>query len=425
MAFIKQFFKDLRTPLYKNALYLMSNTALASVVTFFFWMIVARYYNPSQVGVAAALIPLMALLGILSRFGFEMGLVRFLPSSGKDSKAMINSCITITTLAAILISLVFLVGMDIWSPALLFIREDWVFLLSFIVFSVAFALSPLVNYIFVARRNTKFVLAGTCITGLKLVFPILLISFLGAFGIFVSWGLALLIALLVGIFAFVPMVNAGYRPFPTVKKNVVKKMLHFSAGNYAAVIFGMMPASLLPLIIMNTINVEQVAFYYIAFTIATLLFAITDAVCLSLFAEGSHFEKELRNIVRKALKLVLVLLIPAVIIVMLFGEYVLLLFGSSYSSEGLVLLRIFALSSIFIAFSGIFLATRRVLKRMKPIVGLPAFSASIIIGFSFMLIPSMGLVGVAVAWILGRGITAVGIGIYVGLGMMRERSGKR
>ncbi len=159
MRFVTEFFRDLRTPLYRNAIFLMANTVVASGIGFFFWMVVARFYTPYEVGLAATIIPVAVFLGMLSRFGFDIGLVRFLPSSGENSRAMINSCFTISGAAAILISFIFLMGLEIWSPALLFIRENWIFFASFILFSVVLALFPLMNQVFVARRNAKFVLA--------------------------------------------------------------------------------------------------------------------------------------------------------------------------------------------------------------------------------------------------------------------------
>lgn len=421
MAFIQQFFKDLRTPLYKNAIYLMMNMALGSGLGFFFWIIVARYHSPHEVGLAAAIIPIMVLIGILSNFGFEFGLVRYLPSSGEDSGTMINSCFTISGLAAICISFVFLMGLGIWSPALLFVRENWIFFLSFIVFSVVFSLYSLTNQVFVARRDTRFTLAGTSISGLRILFLLVFSSFFGVFGIFSSWSLAILISLAVGMILFIPVVNPGYRPIPVVRRSVVSNMLRFSAGNYAAGIFSAIPASLVPLVIVNTLGAESVAYYFIAFTVAGLLFGATGAIGMSLFAEGSWFEGEMASNVRKALKFVFALLTPAIIVVLLFGKHLLLLFGNEYSSEGLILLQVFALSSIFVALNGIFVATRRVLKRLKPILAVSAFNAFAVVLMGYAFLVSIGLVGIAIAWTLSQGIVSAGIGVY----LLRTRREKR
>lgn len=413
MAFTQQFFKDLRTPLYKNSIHLMISTITGSVFGFLFWIVAARYYSAYEVGLAAVIIPLLGLIGVLSALGFEAGLVRFLPSSREDSRSMINTCFTITVLTAILVSSVFIIGLDIWSPALLFIRQNLVFLLCFVLFSVVFSLYPLMNQVFIARRDAKLVVAGRLIEGSKVLLLIVFASFLGAFGIFASWSLAMLIALLIGVVLFIPRVSLGYRPIPTVKMRVVNKMARFSMANYLASVFGMIPGSLLPLLVLNTLNAENVAYFYVAFTIAGFLAAIVGSVSISLFAEGSHFERELKHSVLKATKLIFVLLIPAVIVIVLLGDYVLQLFGSKYSTEGLAVLQILAVSTIFLGFNWVFMATRQVLKRMRPIVAIPVFNALSIIGLSYIFVLWMGVVGIAIAIAVSRGIVSAGIGVYL------------
>ena len=45
MRFVTEFFRDLRTPLHRNVIYLMANTVVASGIGFF-WTVVARPYPP-------------------------------------------------------------------------------------------------------------------------------------------------------------------------------------------------------------------------------------------------------------------------------------------------------------------------------------------------------------------------------------------
>lgn len=413
MSVFKQFFEDLRTPLYENAIYLTLNTIFNSGIGFLFWMVAARNYTPHEVGLGAAIIPLVSLIGTLSGFGFGMGLVRFLPSSDKKSTVMINSCFTIAGIAAVLFSIVFLSGLEVWSPALLFIRDSWLLFASFVLFSVVFALIPMMRQVYVARRKAKFALAETSISGLKIFLSIAFAPFFGVFGIFASWSVAMLIAFVVGVFLFIPLVSPGYRPFPTVNKQVVNEMLHFSVGNYVAVVLGILPTTIPPLLVLNLLSAEDVAYYRIPFTIAGLLFAVIYGIAPSLFAEGSHFEKGLAENVRKSLRFVFALLIPGIIIILFFGNYLLLLFGSEYSSEGLILLQIFAISSIFVALNRIFMATRRVLKRLKPIVAIASFNAIAVVGMSYVLLLTLGIIGIAIAWTLSHGIVSAAIGIHL------------
>lgn len=117
MPLIKEFFKDLKTPLQKNVIYLMMRHWKCSRLLLLDGSCEVR--TPYEVGLAVAIIPVMGLIGMLSRFGFDIGLVGFLPDAGENSRAMTNSCFTTSGLAGTLISLIFLIGLSIRPLALL------------------------------------------------------------------------------------------------------------------------------------------------------------------------------------------------------------------------------------------------------------------------------------------------------------------
>jgi O-antigen/teichoic acid export membrane protein len=79
-------------PLYRNAYYLMANAATTSLLGFVFWMVVAKFYSPVDVGLASATISAMGLLASLSNLGLGFGLIRFLPSAkGKATRMVLTT----------------------------------------------------------------------------------------------------------------------------------------------------------------------------------------------------------------------------------------------------------------------------------------------------------------------------------------------
>ena len=72
--------------LYSNAAYLMIASISSALLGFVFWIIVVRFYDAEDVGVASATIAAMGLVGSFSRLGLEMGLVRFLRQNSQDTK---------------------------------------------------------------------------------------------------------------------------------------------------------------------------------------------------------------------------------------------------------------------------------------------------------------------------------------------------
>ena len=123
----------LHVPLYSNAFYLMSANAMSAVFGFAFWVIAARFYPAEAVGLASAVIAAVGLLACLANLGFGYGLIRFLPDAGTKSNSLLNSSFTITILASMLVSLIFLGGLGFWSPALLFLHREPLLIAAFIV----------------------------------------------------------------------------------------------------------------------------------------------------------------------------------------------------------------------------------------------------------------------------------------------------
>ena len=231
----------------------MATTVVGSLLGFIFWILVARYYTPHDVGLATALISAANLLVVWSLLGFGFGILRFLPNEN-DKQGMINSCLTITFLFSIILSTIFILGVDIWSPALSFVRENIIFILFFGVFVFTDSLTRLHQFIFMALRSVELsFIQNTTLSVLKPMFVLYLVAF-GVFGIVSSWAISACIALIISTFFLIPRRVHSYLPIPTVKKKIIKDLFYISSGNYIAENFAAIPNSVLPLMIVNVIN---------------------------------------------------------------------------------------------------------------------------------------------------------------------------
>jgi O-antigen/teichoic acid export membrane protein len=83
---LKQLKQHLNDPLFKNSYFLMATTVIGSILGFIFWMLVARFYTPYDVGLATALISAANLLVAFSLFGFNFGILRFFPNDKDKDK---------------------------------------------------------------------------------------------------------------------------------------------------------------------------------------------------------------------------------------------------------------------------------------------------------------------------------------------------
>ena len=172
-------------PLYRNSLFNMTSTFILGGLGFIFWIIIAHLYKTENVGIATTLISIMTLLSSFTILGLNSSLTRYLPKSTNKNE-LINSSFVIVTIVTLLASVIFFLGLQIFSPQLLFLQSNIFYIISFIIFTIFTSWNILVDSIFMAFRAAGNILIKNIIISiLKLVLPFAFIAF-GAYGIFAS-----------------------------------------------------------------------------------------------------------------------------------------------------------------------------------------------------------------------------------------------
>lgn len=399
------FFHD---SLYKNSIYLIISNLVMAGLGFLFWTINTKLFTPEQVGLATTLISTMALISSFSLLGLDVGLVRYLPLS-KQKNDKINSSLIIIVLTSIAVATIFLLSLESFSPKLAFLKDSPLIALSFIFFVVFSGLNVVVQNVFIAFRSARYVLIKSSLfSTLKLMIPFFLVGF-GGYGLFSSWGIALAIASITSL--IILKVKLKYKFHLNFNKRAILKMSSYSLGNYVAGFLDELPVLILPLIITNLLRPETTAYYYMAMTIAALLYIIPEASTQSLFAEGSHTTQNLQTQLKKTLKIISLFLIPAILITIFLGKYVLLFFGKAYSAEGLSLLQILAISGIFVAVNFMLSTILRIKHKIRELILINLTGAIIILSLSYLFITN-SLVGIGMAWLIGQGVMCLIYSVY-------------
>lgn len=403
-GFVKRKYnKIMGDSLYRNSIYLMLSTLVMAVLGFVFWMVGTRIFTTEQVGLATTIISAMGLITSFSLLGLNTGLIRYLPAAeNKDKK--INTSFTLVALVTIMISSIFLVCIKTLSPKLVFVHDNIILAFVFMLFMVFASFSSLIDSVFIAYRSTKFVLLKNTIFSLLKILLLFVFVWLGAYGIFSAHMIGLIIGFL-AVFA-VLIFKFNYKPKFVLYDSIIKKIGKYSFGNYVAGFIGGLPTMILPLLILNKLGAEVSAYYYMAMMIAALLFTIPQATSNSLFAEGSHDEKNLKSQVKKTAKIISLLLIPAILVVVFLGQYVLLLFGKEYSSEGFRFLQLLALSGVFVGVNSVFGTLLRVKKKIKSVIIVSILTAVLILGGSYLFL-NQGLFGIGLAWVIGQAVVSL------------------
>ena len=391
VAFPKNFSEvrqHLQEPLIRNSFFIMASSFVAAGFGFFFWMIAARFYSQADVGIATALMSSMGLLILISRLGLDQSVIRFFPH--RDRNRVLGTAILVPTTVALGAGLIFIAAVDVVAPELAIVRTVAPLYLVFLgAYSITWVLEGALN----ALRRSEDYFALNLLYGTRILFLVPLV-FLGAMGIFSSFGLSFVLGL---ILALVLLARCSVRPALGVDRAFVQEAWQFSAGAYVAGILMSAPNMVIPIMVLHVLGAESTANYYITYAIVSFLFMIPYAFTTSLFVEGSHGGEMKRSVIR-TLASMFALLVPAIIVLSLFGEQILSLIGKDYV-EGMALLRVLAVSALFVSVCQTFISIAKVRNEIRSLIILSGFVSVVLLGLGYALMNRFGLIGMGYAWL--------------------------
>jgi len=380
--------RHLQEPLIRNSFFIMASSFAAAGFGFFFWMIAARFYSQADVGIATALMSSMGLLILISRLGLDQSVIRFFPL--RDKNKVLGTAILVPTAVALGAGLIFIAVVDVVSPELTIVRSIApLYLIILGAYSITWVLEGAFN----ALRKSEHYFTLNLLYGTRIFFLVPLV-FLGAVGIFGAFGLSFILGL---ILALVLLTRCSVKPTPCVDRVFLREAWQFSAGAYIAGILMSAPNMVIPIMVLHVLGAESTANYYITYAIVSILFMIPYAFTTSLFVEGSH-GGEMKKSVLRTLAGMFALLIPAIIALSLFGEQILNLIGKDYV-EGMALLRVLAISALFVSVCQTFISIAKVRNDVRSLIILSSFISVALLGLGYTMMNRFGLIGMGYAWL--------------------------
>lgn len=380
-----------KDPLYRNSFFMAFTSVFNAGCGFFFWMIAAKLYTVEEVGLATALISSLGLVILFSRLGFDFSIIRFFPSN--DKAKVFGTSLVITTIASLMVSSVFILQVEFISPSLAFLKEP-LYAFAFVFIAVANSIAAITGNAFVADRKADLYLFQNIFMALRI--PLLIpLAFLGTFGIFGSLGISFLVA---SFFAQIVLRRRIGVILSILDVDFVRESLRFSSWNYVSNILSIAPTLILPLMVLKMLGEAEAAKYFIAFTIANIVLIIPQSLGTSLFVEGSHGEGLKKNVIKSGVAC-LVLILPAVLLILVFGDRFLELIKEEYL-EAFDLLRVLAISSFLVAVYSFFIPIQNINMQVEKIFKLNVIRSVLLLGLSYILIYKYGVLGVGYGWII-------------------------
>ena len=418
--------------LVRNSLYLMSSTVVTAALGYIFWALTAHAFTRQAVGIGSAIISLCSTAALLTYLGSSAMLIERLPARERSSKwttVLIRVCLVtagVTAVATAAIVPVLLVSQDYR----LFFSTVPAILVA-VVGAAAWTLVNLLGAAFIAaRRAGRLLSIQAMISAAKiaLVVPLAAVG-AGATGIVAAWVASAMLGVGVGAAWLVPGMGLGRRPGlrhrrataalefrlrqyrrPSHRRapsQLTSHSVRHLLGQHLTSVGGAVTPLLLPVLVVLRLGVTQNAYFYITWMMGAVFFMVSPSVASAVFAEGVRARAGLRSAVSRALRVIVVLLAPAMAVMIVGGKFILGLFGPSYAAAGYGLLILLAISALPDAVSNVAVVICRVTERLGYSTALNlAILLMTTIG-AWVLMPWLGIEGVGVAWLGAQIIGAI------------------
>jgi O-antigen/teichoic acid export membrane protein len=399
----------LRIPLYREGYALVLNSAVVSVFGVVYWLVAARHYSPQILGLNAAAISAMMFLAGVAQLNLMSALTRFIPIAGPKSTRFVLTSYLVSIAAASGVVLVFLVGLESWAPELGFLSSTPGFVLWFIAATMAWCVFNLQDSALIGLRAAVFVPIENLIYSVAKI--VLLVAFVGAsphYGIFASWTAALLLSLVaVNLLIFKRLLPRHMeRSRESVWSPTRRQLVTFVSADYLGSLFWLASTTLMPVIIVAVEGATANAYFSLAWMIALPLYAVAASTGSSLVVTASRDEQNLPSYARQVLTQTAAIVIPLALVLAATAPLVLRLFGAEYGEHSSTTLVLLALSAIPNIVNMLYVSVYRVQRRMSRVVMVLGVLCGLAMVLGIVLLATMGVTGVGLAWLLAQGTVA-------------------
>jgi len=408
----------------RNTVYLMATTAVNSALGYVYWIAAAHAFSPHDVGLANALIAAMMLASLVSNVGVPIALVEILPRQ-RDDRAWSQTLFAALALAVaggIVAGVLVVLGLPAVSGRFSALWEP-LYATAFVVGVPAWTAVTVLDYTFVAERRSGRMLTRNAIFGaVKLVVlavPIVLVRG-SALWILLSWVIAAIASLFAGLWLLRAL---GRRLRLAAVAEVVTELRAIwarLAGHHLTTLGGMLPMSLLPLLVTVRLSARDNAYFALTWMVGNIFLVVSPAVASSLLAEGAHAPEAARHQALRALWIVGTLLIVPMAICLLGANQILALFGPGYPEHGATLLRVLVLSAIPDALTNIWVSYERAMGRLRRTALLNVGMGAATLILAWLLMPTRGIAGVGWAWLAAQTLGTVAAACLVAGGQRRR-----
>ena len=399
-------------PMLRNGHALIFSASVTQAIGVLYWAVAARNYPAAVVGRNSAAISITLFLAGIAELNLMSTLVRFLPTSGTRSVRLILTAYAASTAVAAAIGTGFLLLIPRVEPQLDFLRSGPFLAVWFVVSVITGAIFVLQDSALTGVRAASFVpLENATFSIVKLVTMVVLAGLVPASGIYVSWTAGFALAVIpANVYLFARAIprhlrRAPAQPPPPRFADIRSYFLIDSAAGF----FMLASTALLPLMIIDRLGATAAGHYAMAWMISFALYLVSLNMGSSLVVETAADQSVLRERSLRCITHLARLIVPAVALIIAAAPYVLMLFGPGYARADTSVLRLLALCALPALVTNTALNAARSQRRMAVVAGIQVAICVLVWGLSALLMGSLGITGVGVAWLVAQTVTAAAL----------------
>jgi len=404
----------------RNGYALVLNTFLAGGLGLLYWVLAARNYADADVGRnSAAISSLMLLTGMVS-VNAAGTLNRFIPRTGRNTRAVVAWIYALTSLLVGLLALALVVLLH-WfgGPGFDLLREPE-FKVWFIVAAIGASVITVQDSVLTGMRSAVWVplFNGLFATG-KIILLIVLADIAPRTGVFISWIVPMIIVIFpANLLIFLRLLPRHMDSTADDADDVSRAQIGgFFVADYLGSLFLMTTIFVVPLVVAARVEPHSYAYFFFAWSVATSMNLVAANLATSMAVEGVYDESTLAVNCRSALRRALTLLVFGAVMIGLAAPYALGLVGKGYA-DAAPLLQLLAFASLPAAVIEIYLGTLRARAMRVQIVAVQFLRGATVLGLVYQflgagtLFASFGdgrLTAVGVAFLLGQLVTLAAV----------------
>jgi O-antigen/teichoic acid export membrane protein len=360
-------------------------------------------YTPQLVGLSSAAISAMMLLGTISKVGLDTMLVGELPRNPQSRGTLISTALLVTGGVGTILGILFAYGTPFISPELTPLSKSITISLLFsigvgltsITLVVDQALIGLLRGQIQLQRNFVFAISKL----LLLVSAGMLITSKFNLTIYATWVTGYLLSLgYIMVAGFSQLAGKRVSIMPQLK--LLRELSGLTLRHYALNLALQVPGYTLPLLVAALISVENSGSFYLAWMIASFLFAVPYAFTRVLFAVGAGQQSLLKEKMRFTLKSSFIICALGAGALLLGANLIMSMFGSTYAAQATSVLRILSIGVFPIIIKTHFVAVSQIFGRMIKAAKIIAIGGVLELALAAMGAHMGGLIGLSLGWVI-------------------------